>query len=97
MSLYVWPADDLTAAARRSYTGADIGNFRFSQDRLAITLAVVPAGHRGAAARRASPELDQLDRRPRRHVIHGTTTTHGRPAATDTTAASTSTTAAGAQ
>ena len=94
MSLYVWPADDLSAEPQ-IYTGADIGKFKFSQDRLAITLAVVPPGTE-VPRPPSVPELDQLVDVP---GATSTTTTAaaGATAATDTTAASTSTTAAGAQ
>jgi hypothetical protein len=43
VSLYVWNADD-TSAAPQIVKASDIGNFRFSRDRLAVTLAVVPEG-----------------------------------------------------
>jgi hypothetical protein len=43
VKLYVWNADD-TSAAPQIVNTADIGKFRFSKDRLAITLAVVPEG-----------------------------------------------------
>ena len=43
VKLYVWNADD-TSAAPQIVDSADIGGFRFSRDRLAITLAVVPDG-----------------------------------------------------
>lgn len=43
VKLYVWNADD-TSAAPQIVDTADIGNFRFKKDRLAVTLAVVPEG-----------------------------------------------------
>jgi hypothetical protein len=43
VKLYAWNADD-TSAAPQIVDTADIGNFRFKKDRLAITLAVVPEG-----------------------------------------------------
>lgn len=43
VKLYVWNADD-TSAAPQIVDTADIGGFRFKKDRLAVTLAVVPEG-----------------------------------------------------
>jgi hypothetical protein len=90
VSLYVWPADD-TSAQPQIYSGADIAKFRFSEDRLAITLAVVPPGTE-VPRPPSVPELDQLTDVP---GATSTTTTVA-TGITDTTAASTSTTAAGA-
>jgi hypothetical protein len=42
VSVYEWQADDLTAAPK-IYT-KDFGDIRYSQDRLAFTIAVVPEG-----------------------------------------------------
>jgi len=91
VSLYVWPADD-TSAAPRIYTGADIGKFHFNQDRLAVTLAVVPDGTDVPRPTSVS-ELNQLS------DVAGSTSSSvaptSIPSSTDTTAASTSTTASG--
>lgn len=43
VKLYVWNADD-TSAAPEVIDSAGIGGFRFKKDRLAVTLAVVPEG-----------------------------------------------------
>lgn len=43
VKLYVWNADD-TSAAPQIIDTADIGSFRFKTDRLAVTLAVVAEG-----------------------------------------------------
>jgi hypothetical protein len=93
VSLYAWPADDLSAEPQ-IYTGADIGKFRFSQDRFAITLAVVPPGTE-VPRPPSVPELDQLTDVP---GATSTTTTvaAGATGATDATAVATTTTAAGA-
>ena len=94
-SLYVWPADD-TSAEPRIYTGADIGKFHFNEDRLALTLAVVPEGT-DVPRPDSVPELDQLT-----DVAGATSTTappapRSPPAPTDrTTTAAPTTTAAGA-
>jgi hypothetical protein len=58
VSLYTWPADDPTASPV-VVPAADIGRFRLDQDRLAITLAVVPPGT-DVPRPESVPELDQL-------------------------------------
>jgi hypothetical protein len=83
VSLYVWPADDLTAQPQIIPVN-EMGKFKFSQDRLAITLAVVPEGTE-VPRPESVPELDQLT------DVAGATST------TTTAAPTTSTTAAGAQ
>ena len=83
VSLYVWPADDPTAQPQ-IIPAKDMGKFKFSQDRLAITLAVVPAGT-DVPRPESVPELDQLT------DVAGATST------TTTAAPTTSTTAAGTQ
>ena len=88
ISLYVWPADD-TSAEPRIYTGSDIGKFHFNQDRLAVTLAVVPPGT-DVPRPESVPELNQLS-----DVPGATTTTVSTAPATSTTLADTSTTATG--
>ena len=92
VSRYVGPADD-TSAQPRIYTGADIGKFHFYEDRLAITLAVVPDGT-DVPRPESVPQLDQLS------DVAGATSTTVATGATGTTAAPTTTapttTAAGA-
>lgn len=82
VSLYVWPADDLEAPPQ-IIPVSEMGDFKFFQDRLAITLAVVPEGT-DVPRPPSVPELDQLV-----DVPGATSTT--------TTAPTTSTTAAGTQ
>lgn len=88
VSLYVWPADDTTAQPE-IVSASEIGKFRFSEDRLAITLAVVPDGTE-VPRPPSVPELDQLT-----DVAGATSTTTAAPpsGATDSTVAATSTTA----
>ena len=93
VSLYVWPADDPNAQPQ-IVPVKDIGNFKFFQDRLALTIAVVPQGTE-VPRPPSVPELDKLT-----DVAGATTTTAGSGAtgatgSTDTTAPTTSTTAAG--
>lgn len=57
VSLWVWPADDPDAQPR--VITDDIGDFRFDQDRLSVTLAVVPPGTQ-VPRPPSQPELDQL-------------------------------------
>lgn len=57
VAVYVWPADDANAEPR--IITKDIGSFRFDQDRLAVTLAVVPEGT-DVPRPPTVPELDQL-------------------------------------
>ncbi len=87
VSLHVWPADDKSATPR-VIDAADIGKFRFDQDRLSLTLAVVPEGT--DVPRPASePELDQLSDVP------GATSTTTAPSSTAPATGSPDTTAAG--
>ena len=95
VSLYVWPADDPNAQPQ-IVPVKDIGNFKFFQDRLALTIAVVPQGTE-VPRPPSVPELDKLT-----DVAGATTTTTttgsgatGATGSTDTTAPTTSTTAAG--
>jgi hypothetical protein len=98
VSLYVWPADDLEASPR-IIPASEMGDFHFDEDRLAITLAVVPEGTE-VPPPPSVPELDQLT-----DVPGATSTTTAVPATSSTTAApatdpaaeSTTTTTAGAQ
>jgi hypothetical protein len=78
VSLYVWPADDLTAAPR-VIPASDIGDFHFDEDRLAFTLAVVPEGTE-VPRPPSVPELDQLSDVP------GATSTTTAVPSTDTSA-----------
>ena len=64
VSLYVWSADDLEAAPT-VVSAADIGDFRFDQNRLAITLAVVPPGT-DVPPPPTVGDLDNIDRGHRR-------------------------------
>ena len=57
VSLYAWPADDLSAEPTVITSG--FGSYRFDQDRLAVTLAVVPPGTE-VPRPESVPELDQL-------------------------------------
>ena len=68
VNLYVWNADD-TSAAPQVVSTADIGAFRFKKDRLAITLAVVPEGTE-VPPPKSIPTLDNLS-----DVAGATTTT----------------------
>jgi hypothetical protein len=57
VSVHVWPADDPDAAA--TVVTDDMGSVRFDEDRLAVTIAVAPAG--AEIPRPPSvPELDRL-------------------------------------
>jgi hypothetical protein len=97
VSLYVWPADDPDAEPR-IIPASEMGDFHFDEDRLAITLAVVPEGTE-VPRPESVPELDQLTDVPgatsttTTAAAGATTTTVADPAATSTT----ETTAAGAQ
>ncbi len=97
VSLYVWPADD-PSASPRIIPASEMGDFHFDEDRLAVTLAVVPEGT-DVPRPPSVPELDQLS-----DVPGATSTTTTAPAgATSSTVAdpaatsTTETTAAGAQ
>jgi hypothetical protein len=68
VKLYVWNADD-TSAAPQIVSTSDIGSFRFKTDRLAITLAVVPDGT-DVPPPTSIPTLDNLS-----DVAGATTTT----------------------
>ncbi|MCU0309421.1 MAG: hypothetical protein MUE36_00555 [Acidimicrobiales bacterium] len=57
VSMHVWPADDPAAPAR--ILTEDFASFRFDEDRLAVTLAVVPAGTE-VPRPESVPELDSL-------------------------------------
>jgi hypothetical protein len=61
VSLHVWPADDLDAEPTVLTEG--FAGFRFGQDRLAVTLAVVPPGTE-VPRPPSVPELDQLSDLP---------------------------------
>lgn len=98
VSLYVWSADDLTAAPK-VVTTADIGKFTFDRNKLAITLAVVPDGTTPPPPATAG-DIDKLDASTD-EVVGGSSATSSTVAGattgpTDTTADSTTTTAAGA-
>jgi len=68
VKLYVWNADD-TSAAPQIVSTSDISSFRFKKDRLAITLAVVPDGTE-VPPPTSIPTLDNLS-----DVAGATTTT----------------------
>jgi len=89
VSLYVWPADDESAEPLIIPAG-EMGGFRFDEDRLAITLAVVPEGTE-VPRPPSVPELNQLS-----DVPGATSTTTAAPTTTSTepTTESTDTTAA---
>jgi len=57
VKMYVWPADD--TAAEPTVLTQDFADVKFDRDRLAITLAVVPAGT-DVPRPESVPELDQL-------------------------------------
>lgn len=72
VQLWVWPADDLDAEP--TVVTSDIGSFRFTEDRMAITLAVVPDGT-DVPRPPSVPQLDQLT-----DVIEAPTTSGSAPA-----------------
>jgi hypothetical protein len=61
VSLHAWPADDPNAAA--TVLTRDFADYRFAEDRLAVTLAVVPPGTE-VPRPPSVPELDQLSDLP---------------------------------
>jgi len=95
VKLYVWNADD-TSAAPQIVSTSDIGAFRFKKDRLAITLAVVPEGA-DVPPPTSIPTLDNLSdvagATTTTSVVGSGTVTPGvstDPATTDTSAPATS-------
>ena len=95
VKLYVWNADD-TSAAPQIVSTSDIGAFRFKKDRLAITLAVVPEGT-DVPPPTSIPTLDNLSdvagATTTTSVVGSATVTPGvstDPATTDTSAPATS-------
>jgi hypothetical protein len=95
VKLYVWNADD-TSAAPQIVSTSDIGAFRFKKDRLAITLAVVPEGTE-VPPPTSIPTLDNLSdvagATTTTSVVGSATVTPGvstDPATTDTSAPATS-------
>jgi hypothetical protein len=98
VSMYVWNADDLSAAPT-VVSAADIGSFKFSRNKLALTIAVVPEGTVPPPPTTAG-DIDKLDASTDQ-VVGGSSATSSTVAgattgSTDSTASSTSTTAAGA-
>ncbi len=95
VSLFVWQASD-TSAAPTVVPASQIGSFKFSQNKLAITLAVVPDGVTPPPPATAG-DLDKLDANDQ--VVGGSSATSTTVAGgtASTTAPSTSTTAAGTQ
>jgi hypothetical protein len=57
VSVYAWPADD--PDAEPTVLTEDMGSLRFDQDRLAVTIAVAPAGAE-IPRPESVPQLDQL-------------------------------------
>ena len=98
VSLFVWSAAD-TSAAPTVVPASEIGSFKFSENKLAITLAVVPDGVTPPPPATAA-DLDKLDANDQ--VVGGssatsTTVAGATTGSTDPTATATSTTATGAQ
>jgi len=87
VKLYVWNADD-TSAAPQIVNTADIGKFRFSEDRLAITLAVVPDGTE-VPPPSSIPTLDNLSDVPGATATSVVGSATGTPGATTDPAAPT--------
>jgi hypothetical protein len=87
VSLHVWSADDLQAEPT-IVPVSEIGGFRFDQNRLAITLAVVPAGTE-VPPPTTTGDLDNIDPVTDEVISESTTTTAlaGATDPTDTTVA----------
>lgn len=89
VSAYVWQADD-TSAAPTVIPADQIGDFHFDQDRLAITLAVVPEGTEVPPPTTVG-DLDRLDPVTDEVIPEGSTTTVAADPAAESTEPSGST------